>query len=426
MSRQGVWASLQKTTQTGSLFSNPSGPDRCQTQREIEWSKGPDVLVNFRNIQDRHWSVIFAHHGVDDRCPEVLSEIQDACSARLDTRSIARITVTLHGSLAFTGKGHATDNAVCLGLLGETPAELDPDMADARLAALKAERVLRPVPSMAVAFDPETDLVFDYGPPLHGHPNGTVFRALDLSGQEVMVCCYYSIGGGFVVSEEELDAGSDDGTDTKPSEVPFLFEIAAQMLAMGDASEISVARMIRANEEVERRTAQLDQDIDALWNVMCDCIDRGLCQEGVLPGRPEVLSRSLFGRDHGRHPRLLTDVSCNRRADQAQCLDFGRGTWMPGRGGIGRGHGSGRFVRGLGRIECTGRERRRNRPGTSSWHDLRPGCGACANPLHRAERNGGRKGGRRLLTGAPRGRFAFHAARHLHRGDSRNGTGHER
>jgi len=102
-----------------------------------------------------------------------IGELENACAASVDPRMLARITVTLHGSLAFTGKGHATDKAVCLGLLGEIPSELDPDIADMRLQVLGATRVLRLKGDLEIAFDPELDLVFDYGPPLSGHPHGT-------------------------------------------------------------------------------------------------------------------------------------------------------------------------------------------------------------------------------------------------------------
>lgn len=219
-------------------------------------------------------------------------EIQDACSAGQDLRSLARITVTLHGSLAFTGKGHATDRAVCLGLLGELPSQLDPDSADIRLAALKAEHLLRPAPGTVITFDPEADLVFDYGPPLPGHPNGMVFRVFDASKKEIMTRRYYSIGGGFVVSQEELNAGPVDATDTTAAEVPFPFETAVQMLAMGDASGLSIAHMMRENEAIMRSVVQLDQDIDTLLSVMSDCVDRGLHQKGILPGGLGVKRRA--------------------------------------------------------------------------------------------------------------------------------------
>jgi L-serine dehydratase len=219
-----------------------------------------------------------------------IGELKDACAASVDPSTLARITVTLHGSLAFTGKGHATDKAVCLGLLGEIPSELDLDIANVRLEALGANRVLRLKGDLEIAFDPELDLVFDYGPPLSGHPNGIVCRVLDALGQAVMTRCYYSIGGGFVVSEEDLGANPEN--ETTSLEVPYPFETAAQMLAMGDLAQASIARMMRTNEEIAMRTDQVDQEIDVLWAAMSECIDRGLRQEGVLPGGLNVKRRA--------------------------------------------------------------------------------------------------------------------------------------
>lgn len=219
-----------------------------------------------------------------------IGELENACAASVDPRMLARITVTLHGSLAFTGKGHATDKAVCLGLLGEIPSELDPDIADKRLQVLGANRVLRLEGGLEIAFDPEVDLVFDYGPPLSGHPNGMMCQALDATGQPVMTRCYYSIGGGFVVSDEDL--GADPENETTSPEVPYPFETAAQMLAMGDLAQASIARMMRKNEEIAMHTDQVDQEIDVLWAAMSACVDRGLRQEGVLPGGLKVKRRA--------------------------------------------------------------------------------------------------------------------------------------
>jgi len=239
-----------------------------------------------------------------------IGELENACAASVDPRMLARITVTLHGSLAFTGKGHATDKAVCLGLLGEIPSELDPDIADMRLQVLGATRVLRLKGDLEIAFDPELDLVFDYGPPLSGHPNGMMCRALDASGQPVMTRCYYSIGGGFVVSEQDLGANPKDETEASLPEVPYPFETAAQMLAMGDLAQTSIAKMMRKNEEIVIPTDHVDQEIDALWAAMSACIDRGLRHEGVLPGGLEIkrrapaLYRQLVGelKTRGRLP----------------------------------------------------------------------------------------------------------------------------
>ncbi len=118
----------------------------------------------------------------------------------------AALRVTLHGSLAFTGRGHATDRAVALGLLGFRPADIAIDDAERRLEALRAEKRLAPEDLPVLAFDPETAIVFDYGPPLPGHANGLVIAALDAAGAPLLSETFYSIGGGFVVTAAERAA----------------------------------------------------------------------------------------------------------------------------------------------------------------------------------------------------------------------------
>lgn len=107
-----------------------------------------------------------------------------------------RVTATLHGSLAFTGKGHGTDRAVILGLCGLLPDTLDPDQANALEADVRRAGEISLKGLGFLKFDPEADLIFDYGPPLHGHANGLVLRAFDASGNICYAQTYYSIGGG--------------------------------------------------------------------------------------------------------------------------------------------------------------------------------------------------------------------------------------
>ena len=138
----------------------------------------------------------------------------------------ARIEATLHGSLAFTGKGHATDRAVILGLLGFVPDTLDPEEAERRLAALR-ETGRIDIPGIGpLAVDPEKGVVFDYGPPLPGHANGMVLRAFDAAGNLHLTETYYSVGGGFVVTERQLRSEAVKGDDARVTR-PHPFATAA-------------------------------------------------------------------------------------------------------------------------------------------------------------------------------------------------------
>ena len=226
-----------------------------------------------------------------------------------------RLRVSLHGSLAFTGKGHATDRAVMLGLLGHRAATLDIDRAEADLAGLREGRCLSALGGAALAFDPEEDIVFDYGPPLPGHPNGMRFQATLPDGSPCLSQVYYSIGGGFVVTEEQLAGGAGGAAEQQGAEVPFPFESAVAMLRMAAESGNSIAGMMRANERVALAESEVDAGLASLWNAMSACIDRGIARQGELPGGLHVKRRAgaLFeqlSREQGSNraqPHVFSD-----------------------------------------------------------------------------------------------------------------------
>jgi L-serine dehydratase len=222
-----------------------------------------------------------------------------------DASAWLRIEAVLHGSLAFTGKGHATDRAVILGLLDFRPETLDPDAAERREAALRRHGRIEVAGLPRILFDAETGIVFDYGPPLPGHANGLVLRAVDPEGAPYLTETYYSIGGGFVLTEQELAGGDMKAVDASVLR-PYPFGSAAEMLAMGAASRRSIAAMKRANETVGRGEADLDAGLDRIWAVMDACIDRGLATDGTLPGGLNVRRRA-----RRIHQALLSERGTN-------------------------------------------------------------------------------------------------------------------
>jgi L-serine dehydratase len=210
------------------------------------------------------------------------------------TQVSGRIRVSLHGSLAFTGKGHGTDRAIMLGLAGETPADIDPSRIDDILAAVIVQRTCG-----GFDFDPASDIIFDFGPALKGHANGMVFSLVDGSGVTTASETYFSIGGGFVQTAAER---ADMLTTTSKSAsfaVPFPFRNAAEMLAMGQSSSLSITAMKRANEEVAYGD-KLDAKLDHIWSVMDACMQRGLGADGILPGGLKVKRRAaeVFSKLH--------------------------------------------------------------------------------------------------------------------------------
>lgn len=212
-------------------------------------------------------------------------------AARGETSQPASLRVTLHGSLAFTGKGHATDRAVAIGLLGYTPADLDADKAELQLVDLQRTRTLRHVDLPPLSFDPSLDVVFDYGPALPGHANGLVFEAFDTDTRLCLAETFYSIGGGFVVTAAERNAPEAISAGAVAAR-PFPFDTAASMLRMAKGSGLSITAMKRANEMVASRPDDFDEGIARIWTAMNGCIDRGLALDGELPGGLRVKRRA--------------------------------------------------------------------------------------------------------------------------------------
>ena len=220
-----------------------------------------------------------------------------------------RLAVSLHGSLAFTGKGHGTDRAVALGLAGIAPDAVDPDRVPCILAEFGAEKRLSAIGHPEIAFDPAADIDFAYGPALPGHANGMIFRALDDAGAVLAERTFYSVGGGFVLSAEELERAAADAAAPAASlmpDVPFPFATARQMLDMGEVSGLSIAEMKRANENARAPGLDLDAGLDGIWAAMSSCMNRGLTLTGTLPGGLKVKRRA-----QDIHQKLLAEQGAN-------------------------------------------------------------------------------------------------------------------
>ena len=223
---------------------------------------------------------------------------------RAAPRPAAALRASLHGSLAFTGKGHATDRATILGLAGFAPDSYDAARADAALTAIAETRTITAPGLPPLRFDPAVDLHFDFGPALAGHANGLILTATDAGGEVILQETFYSIGGGFVLTEAELAQSHIRAAE--PSGCPFPFQNAAEMLAMTAESGKSVAEIKRANELMFRSADALDSGLKRLWQVMNDCIDRGLAAEGILPGGLGVKRRA-----GAIHERLKLEAGLN-------------------------------------------------------------------------------------------------------------------
>lgn len=202
-------------------------------------------------------------------------------------RAVAAVKVRLLGSLAWTGPGHRSDEAVMLGLLGAEPDGIAPEDATARIAEIRADRRLRLACGPTIAFDPATDLVFDGIAPTPVHANTLVFTAVAASGAILAEETWYSVGGGFVVRDGEAAGVADPGTP-----VPHPWRNGAELLAAGAASGLSIAAMTMANETARRPAAEVTAHLDRVIATMFAAIDRGIATGGRLPGSLAVARRA--------------------------------------------------------------------------------------------------------------------------------------
>jgi L-serine dehydratase len=222
--------------------------------------------------------------------------------------NVAAIKVSLHGSLAHTGIGHGTGRAVILGLMGELPDSVDPDKMDGIIDRVDRSGRITPEGHPAYQFQPKTDLVFDKKQPLPGHANGMSFSAFDKDGRMLVRRVYYSVGGGFVVTDTELETmRAKKKLPSDAAKVPYPFATAKQMLEMATRSGISIAQMKRANEESQRSREELDEGLDRIWDAMRSCIERGLKVDGIMPGGLNVRRRA-----RAIHDKLEEEWRSNR------------------------------------------------------------------------------------------------------------------
>ena len=241
--------------------------------------------------------------------------LEEINKLEIDETQSLHVQVTFYGSLAFTGKGHASDRAVMLGLMGLHPATLDPSTVEGFVETLHKDKAIKRDGLPSFSFDPEQDIIFDFGPALEGHPNGMLFVVKDQDGNEILSETYYSIGGGFVFSQEELEEDKKlGGKDELSVNVPYPFNNAKEMMQMSDESGLSVAEMKRENERIMYTEDELNRGVENLWNVMNNSIDRGLAKQGILPGSLKVERRAAEIKeqlDEEQQKNSLTPHICN-------------------------------------------------------------------------------------------------------------------
>ena len=222
----------------------------------------------------------------------------------------ASVRVDLYGSLALTGLGHGTDRAILLGLSGQTPDGVDPSEIEARVSAIRTSGELELPGQHRIPFEEAKDLLFhrDQMYPIvnvASHPNGMLFSAFDKHGALLLERIFFSVGGGFIVSEEERIAEQTITVDSQAKVVPYPFHSADELLQTASAANITISQLMLANEcalvESGRRcdrnypsTAEEEvrRRILHIWQIMQACTQRGMASEGILPGGLKVRRRA--------------------------------------------------------------------------------------------------------------------------------------
>lgn len=199
-------------------------------------------------------------------------------SARLS--NVGQVTIELFGSLAFTGKGHGTDKAILMGLEGWAPDQIDPDNIDERVREISENKQILLAGSQPIEFNVNTDLIFNFKDLLPAHTNGMRFTASDDNGNLLQQQVFYSVGGGFILSEAEIQH-----PPTQAASIPYPFASAKSLLHLCESNKLSMAEIMLANESSLRHPAEVKERLATISAIMLACIEKRLRQQRHLARR---------------------------------------------------------------------------------------------------------------------------------------------
>jgi L-serine dehydratase len=201
---------------------------------------------------------------------------------------VERVTIELFGSLAFTGKGHGTDAAILLGLENNAPDQVNPDIIRPRATEIIENKLLRLNGTKEIEFDYLQDMIFNFKDLLPEHTNGMRYCAYDEAGKKILEEIYYSIGGGFILSEQEAKHPHEKTT----ADFPYPFSTAKSLLAACEHNHLTIRDLMMANECSLRSETEVKQGLKRIANIMQECIEKGCEHSGILPGGLNVKRRA--------------------------------------------------------------------------------------------------------------------------------------
>lgn len=251
---------------------------------------------------------------------------------------ITRIEVQLYGSLALTGKGHGTDKAIVLGLMGEEPQSVDTDSIPNKMAMIRHTGQLTILGRHLVPFREHKDLLFKSNEFLPKHSNGLTFTAFDHAGRILHQSTYYSIGGGFIVKDADFDQPSSSELNAL-----YPFECAAELLRRCEDNNLTISQLMMANEAQYQAAEDTYQGLLHISEVMEQCINKGCQTEGILPGglnvrrRASTLYKKLMekGKPSNQSPDLMNWVNMFAMAVNEENAAGGRVVTAPTNGAAG-------------------------------------------------------------------------------------------
>ncbi len=250
------------------------------------------------------------------------------------------VQVTLYGSLAHTGRGHGTDKAIMLGLQGALPDNIDPDVIPGILDEIEQSGRINLSDSKQISFIAKQHLLFNKRESLPYHPNGMHFEARNQAGGLMAERKYYSVGGGFVVNQDEA---ARDRIVKDQTVQAYPFKSGDELLRQCHENGLSIAELMMANEQSWRSKSEIQEGLDTIWNAMQTCIERGCNSPGILPGGLKVKRRApdLFANlnsedpDHRDHLHILDWVNLYALAVNEENAAGGRVVTAPTNGAAG-------------------------------------------------------------------------------------------
>lgn len=213
---------------------------------------------------------------------------------------VTRVKCELFGSLGATGKGHGSDIAVMLGLMGELPEETDTELVDERIAAIRTAKRLHLNQQHDIDFNESDDLILHKKKFLPYHPNAMTLYAYE-GDTLIQEATYYSVGGGFVLNDDEARRQDEPLVEAKVN-VPYPFDTADELLKHCDDTGLRICEIVLANEKTYHSETEIFEKLERIWTVMKDCVEAGCRKSGTLPGGMKVKRRA-----HDLHQQLQAE-----------------------------------------------------------------------------------------------------------------------